>query len=177
MTLGLLRNCVSLDAHKAFFQFPWNEVQVFTPQQGKFSLQLMEMTTGNDRHTKCRTVEPVTNVYKTVLHPGLGDYCRGGRTLRSGEWRTYWESVSPTNIRSYIHKGLAACLPKWEPNKDDTSGHAMVDREKPTRPQLYTKNYSQLRKTGSRRGACLYGRAHQLALQCQTVSPEIVYTS
>lgn len=174
MTSGLLRNCVSLDAHTGFFQFPRNEAQVFTPHQGKFSLQLMEMITENHRQTKRRTADPGTNVYTTVL---LGGYCRGGGTVRVGGWGVYWDSVSPTYIRSYIHKGLAACLPIWEPIKDDTSGRATVDGEKPTRPQLYTKNYSQLRKTRSGRGAGPYGRAHQLALQCQTVSPETVCTS
>lgn len=50
--------------------------------------------------------------------------------------------VSPSDIRSDAHKVAPTWLPKCELSKDDTNGHAKVDREKHTRPQPDTKNSS-----------------------------------
>jgi hypothetical protein len=44
-------------------------------------------------------------------------------------------------------------LPKHELNEDDTSRHAMVDREKPTRPQPCTGGYKILRNAQSGRNS------------------------
>lgn len=50
--------------------------------------------------------------------------------------------------------------------------------EKPVRPQPYTKYCRQLRNAGSERGGLPQGRAaaHQMVVQCQTVSPENTQT-
>ena len=50
------------------------------------------------------------------------------------------EIGSPNHSRSYTHKVTPTWLPKCEPNKDDTSGHAKVDRGKHTRPQPCAEN-------------------------------------
>lgn len=50
-------------------------------------------------------------------------------------------------------------------------------RSKSTKPQLYTKNSRQLRKTGRRRSVLPQGRAYPLLFQCQVVRPEIMHTS
>lgn len=39
--------------------------------------------------------------------------------------------VSFSNTRSYTHKVSPIELPKHEPNKDDTNGHAKLDRKDP----------------------------------------------
>lgn len=62
----------------------------------------------------------------------------------------------PSNIRGYTHQ----FLPNSKLNKDHTTGHAKMDREKPTRPQPYTRNYRQLRKGESGRRGLPQGRAH-----------------
>lgn len=46
-------------------------------------------------------------------------------------------------------------------SKDCMGGHAKVDRKNVKRPQSYTKLYSQLRKSGSRRGGFPHGTAKQ----------------
>lgn len=86
-----------------------------------------------------------------------------------------WD-VFPHNIRTYIHKISATELPKYELINDDTNWHAKVDREKPIRPELYTKNYRQLRKARSMRGRLPWRRAYQLFVHCQKVIPETIHT-
>ena len=49
--------------------------------------------------------------------------------------------------------------------------------KKPMRPHPYTKKYSQLWKTESRRGRLPWGRAHQLVNQFQMAIPENIHTS
>lgn len=40
--------------------------------------------------------------------------------MEEGEGRgVFCETVSPSNIRSYIHKISATCLPKHEPHRDN----------------------------------------------------------
>lgn len=48
--------------------------------------------------------------------------------------------ASPRNIRSLTQKVPPKCLPKHGLKKGDTNGLAKLHREKPTRPQPYTKN-------------------------------------
>lgn len=48
--------------------------------------------------------------------------------------------ASPINIRSLTQKFSPKCLPKHGLKKGDTNGLAKLHREKPTRPQPYTKN-------------------------------------
>lgn len=76
--------------------------------------------------------------------------------------------MSTNNIRSYNHNVSPTCLPKHEINKVRNYSHANVNLQKSMEHQLYTKNCRQLRKTGERRGGSTQGRAHQLAVQCQT---------
>jgi len=47
--------------------------------------------------------------------------------------------------------------------KENPSEHDSWDGEKPMRRQLYTRNYGQLRKAGSRRDSPLQGGAHWLS--------------
>lgn len=49
--------------------------------------------------------------------------------------------------------------------------------EKSTGPQLYTMNYRQLRKAGSKRDHPSHGRAQQLVVLCQTVSHKNTHAS
>lgn len=64
-------------------------------------------------------------------------------------------------------------MPKHELNNDDANGHVKVGGEKPMRPQLYTKNYRQLRKLGEGK-MCSPRRVHQMIMWCQMVRPEIM---
>jgi hypothetical protein len=52
-------------------------------------------------------------------------------------------------------------------NQEDTNGDAKPDSENPTRPQVYTKNYRQLNKPGSRRGEPSQGKAYQFVFHYQ----------
>ena len=114
------------------------------------------------RTRQCKGSAPnMTSASQSFL-PRLRDDCRSGlrktvRVRRSG-------NLSPRNVRSYIHKVsptrnparksfLKATLPKHELNKDDTNGHAKVDRKKPTSPQPQSKNYRQLRNAESGRNS------------------------
>lgn len=53
------------------------------------------------------------------------------------------DSVSSSNVRSYIHKASAAWLPKDELRKDN-NGLVKVDGGKHTSIQSYTKYFRQL---------------------------------
>lgn len=61
-----------------------------------------------------------------------------------------------------------------ELNKNDTKGCAKVDKENPSRPQLY--NYREIGKAESRRGDLAQERAHLLAVHYQIVSPDNINT-
>lgn len=80
--------------------------------------------------------------------------------------------LSLRNVRINTHNILPACLP--EHGLDN--GHAKVDREKPMRPQPYTK-YMQPRKAGNGRGGLPGGKAHKSAVQCQVISPGNIHAS
>ena len=54
----------------------------------------------------------------------------------------------------------------------DSNRHANVDRGNPMRPQPYTRNY---RDAESGRNHPPQGRAHQLVIQYQMVSPENIH--
>lgn len=56
---------------------------VLTPQQGKFSLQLIEMITENYNQSKCTgKLSPSGYIYKTVLYQRLREYgIRMGRVI------------------------------------------------------------------------------------------------
>lgn len=77
------------------------------------------------------------------------------------------ETVSPSNIRSYIHQNLTNTTTQMDTNK-----HAKIDRKRTIRPQSHSKNHGQLRRAGSRRGGLPQGRTHQYTVHCQMVSPE-----
>lgn len=66
-------------------------------------------------------------------------------------------------------------MPKRKLTKDDTSGHEKPDRETLTRPQSYIKDYRYLRNVGNGRDDLSQGKAHQLFVQCEMVSPENEY--
>lgn len=93
------------------------------------------------------------------------------------EAETWWEVVSPTKNRSYIGKILPTWPPKPEVNNNDTNDQVKLNWEKPTRSELYTKNFSQPGKAENRKGGLLQRRTHQLFVQCQMVSPENKYPS
>lgn len=83
---------------------------------------------------------------------------RGGKTVRASrsgrQWGGghYYETVFPRNVRSYIHKISPTLLrPRGKLNYGDISGHAKMDREKPTKSQPYTHNYGYLRQAGKGR--------------------------
>lgn len=59
----------------------------------------------------------------------------------------------------------------------DSHRHAKVDGVEITRPQLYTRNYRQLKNTETRRNNLPQIRAHQKALQYQMANPENIHTS
>lgn len=52
-----------------------------------------------------------------------------------------------------------------------------MERGKPTRLQLYTKNYRQPKNAESRRNRLTQRKAHLLAVQYQIVNPENTHTS
>lgn len=52
-----------------------------------------------------------------------------------------------------------------------------MERGKPTRLQLYTKNYRQPKNAENRRNHLTQRKAHLLAVQYQTVNPENTHTS
>lgn len=66
-------------------------------------------------------------------------------------------------------------MPKHKLTKDDTNGHEKPDRETLTRPQSYIKDYWYLRNVGNGRDDLSQGKAHQLLVQGQMVSPENEY--
>lgn len=45
------------------------------------------------------------------------------------------------------------------------------------RPASYRKSYRQPMKAGIWRSGSLQGREHKFVVQCQIISPEIIYTS
>lgn len=61
------------------------------------------------------------------------------------------EVISPTNMTAH----------KDEFNKDDTKGHAKVDREKIRTPPHDTKDYRKSRKARIRRSGLPQGRTQQ----------------
>lgn len=58
-----------------------------------------------------------------------------------------------------------------------SNSSANIDTVKPRRPQLNTKRYKQLRNIKGGRNRFPYGRAHQLIIQYQVISPEITHVS
>lgn len=69
---------------------------------------------------------------------------------------TTFQKVSPTSLL------------KIKMNNDNINEHGKLDLPKPTMSQSYTKNSRLLRKIMSKRGDLHNGRAHQLAVQCQS---------
>lgn len=55
---------------------------------------------------------------------------KGGKIVRARGVNVYCDIVSLWNIRCYINKFPPTWLPRCALNKDDTSGHAKVDRGK-----------------------------------------------
>lgn len=68
-----------------------------------------------------------------------------------------WDCVF--NNRSYTQKVSPNWLLKCEFKKNDTHGHAILDREKSMRSQCYTKSCNQMKKARSWRGVLLHGRS------------------
>lgn len=68
---------------------------------------------------------------------------------------------------------------KWlhiiEVNKNDTNIHDELDKGIRTRPQLYLKQNKNLRNSDDRRNSPPQGRAWQLVIQQQMVSPENIH--
>lgn len=59
---------------------------------------------------------------------------------------------------------------KYELNKDNNNRNAKTSEREITRPQQYTKNYSQKRNAKSKRNHFPYGAAYKRVIQYQTVS-------
>ena len=92
-------------------------------------------------------INPNGYIYQTLLHLRLRDYRgRGGRKIMiTREQGVCCKIMSPSNVGNYIHQVSPTWLPKHELSKNDTHGQDFqVNREKPIRPQHYTKNYRQL---------------------------------
>jgi hypothetical protein len=69
-------------------------------------------------------------------------------------------------------KSQQQLLTKCEQSQSDVNKHVRLHGEKFMRPQPSTMNYKKLRKAENSRSGLPQGRAHQLVVQCQMVSPE-----
>ena len=102
--------------------------------------------------SKCTLVEPspTAHIYKTFLHLSLGEHCRklGRKRVRSEDQGTYCEMVSPTNVRSYTHKVFPTWLPNHDLSRDDTNGHAKVNRKVHKAPALPRGSWGKLGEEG-----------------------------
>lgn len=76
---------------------------------------------------------------------------------------THMKSIQYNQLSMGWAKRTATNIPNW--------------RGKPTRPQSYTKNYRQLSISGTKRCGPSQGRAYQLVVQHQVVSPEDIRSS
>jgi hypothetical protein len=118
------------------------------------------MDTNIEKHNQpqYRVMEPRPgrHIYKTLLYLRLREHCRRQRGKIKAGAAGCFQKVSPRQ------------LPKYEWNKDDTSGHAMWTM----RPQPYTSigNWRVLRRAE----IVSTGKTHQLVVQYQMVSPENV---
>lgn len=106
---------------------------------------------------------------------GLREHCRqeSGKIVkarRSGSLLGDCVRLSPNNVKSYPLKVSLTGQSKHELNKGN-SRHARVNQGKPKRPQAYTKSSRGLRKVPNGKKSLLQGRAHQLVVRYQVVSP------
>lgn len=142
-------------------QLPWINCQ----PRSFFSSRLWLIETPTAAHLqrieRLQRAQPKWDIYVTIL-PSRPQGSLGKRTQKEDK-----------GVRCSTCKVARVWSPRCVLYQDDTNEHAKLNGEKPTGLQPYTKNYRQLKETGSRsrRGSLPQGSAHQMVLHRQMVSP------
>lgn len=116
---------------------------------------------------------PIDTSTKCSSPQGLGNIAEEGGKCKSQRIKEFVVLLcllvvsEPIPINSHQH----------EFNKDINNGLPKWKEKKPTMLQHPTKHYRQQRKAGNGKGALSQGREQQSALQCPSVSPEIIHIS
>lgn len=164
VTLPSLRN--SQRRFKYFSLHP-RVSTVFIPHQEKPSLQQMESIIDSHNQANCRVVESSPKRYicnPTPTSEAQASLETSHKCLSVEGTESWYENVSPRNVRSHNHKVLLTCLPQGDSNKSGTSKHAYSENGRLTRPQPWTKAKGQLRNVEIWRNNPPQRRAHQLGM-------------